>query len=730
MRTIWKLFTGDVRRITGNAISVLIVVGLVAIPGLFSWFNIAASWDPFGNTRNLKFAVASVDAGYRSDLVPIKITVGDRIVDKLRANSTLDWTFTSKERAIDGTKSGAYYAAVIIPKDFSKNMMTFFSHDARHPRLTYYTNEKMNALAPKVTGQGADEVAGQVNTMFAQTLTSTALEIASSLSDRLDTPQAKRMLTAFGTNMDDLARQLSDTAANLGTYRSMIAAAQSLLDGSNQLLDTASGSTGDAGKQLQRSVTGVNDVAGALSASTDTLRQALGENQKGYAAISGTVDTAFANASTSAGDISAGLRRQSGVVNDQMARYRQIADDLTQLAQRLPEDSPARSVLTAAAGRVTDIVNQRLTPLRDTLTSSAAGIDGGTATLADQRRQIKDLAQQASNSVGGLTNDFDTTIKPQLQSINAGITSATSSLTTMSGKLDGTVAQLKDSGATMSGDLSHIDTLLGSVADQLGAASARISAFRTKLDNALHSGKIADLRKLLAGDPEALATSLAAPVGLRTTAVFPVQNFGAEMTPFYTFIPLWVGSLLMCIALKTSVSRSRRRDLGDPKPYQMFLGRFGVFALISLLQSTFTCAGTLLFLRVHMVHPWLFMLSGWLSALVFILFIYTMVASFGNVGKALGVVILVMQISGSGGAYPLQLVPGFINTISPFLPVTHAVLAARSAIAGIYANDYWTQLGLVLLFVPPLLLVGLVLRKPLLRFNQGFSARVERTHLI
>ena len=174
MKNIWKLFVGDVRRLTSNIVSIIIVTGLVVIPGLFSWFNISASWNPFANTGNLKFAVANDDEGYKSDLIPVKISIGDQVVNTLRANDQMDWTFTTKKEAIDGTKSGKYYAAVVIPKDFSTRMMTFFTADGDHATLTYYNNEKKNALAPKITGQGADTVAAQINEMFSETLTSTA----------------------------------------------------------------------------------------------------------------------------------------------------------------------------------------------------------------------------------------------------------------------------------------------------------------------------------------------------------------------------------------------------------------------------------------------------------------------------------------------------------------------------------------------------------------------------
>ena len=148
------------------------------------------------------------------------------------------------------------------------------------------------------------------------------------------------------------------------------------------------------------------------------------------------------------------------------------------------------------------------------------------------------------------------------------------------------------------------------------------------------------------------------------------------------------------------------------------------------MQSTFSLGGSLLFLRVQAVHPWLFMLTGWVSGLVFSFFVYTLVVSFGNVGKAIGVIYLVVQISGSNGAYPLSLLPGIITKISPFLPVTHSITALRAAIGGIYNNDYWQAIGSLLLFIPPMLIIGLLLRIPLIKFNRWYVEKVESTKVI
>ena len=175
MRNVFKLFSYDIKHLFGNVITVVIVLGLVFLPSIFTWYNVIACWNVFDNTGNLKVAVANSDEGYQSDLLPTKINVGDSVESALRANDQLDWVFTDEEDAIDGARSGKYYAAVVIPQSFSSDMMSFYSDNAEHAELIYYENEKKNAVAPRVTDQASSKVAAQVNTTFAETISDVAL---------------------------------------------------------------------------------------------------------------------------------------------------------------------------------------------------------------------------------------------------------------------------------------------------------------------------------------------------------------------------------------------------------------------------------------------------------------------------------------------------------------------------------------------------------------------------
>ena len=263
MSNVWHLFRGDMRRLFSNAMNIIITVGLVVMPSIFAWYNIIACWNVFDNTGNLTVAVANVDDGYESDLVPLRVNIGEQVVSALRANDEIDWTFTTEEDAVDGARSGRYYAAVVIPHDFSRDMLTFYSDDVQHAKIVYYANEKKSAIAPKITDRGADSVSYQVNEVFAETLSEVALSIAESLSHYADESDAGGRIADLSAHVRSMGDQVDRMASVLTLYSSLAGAAQSLVGESAQLVEAA---------QHQADGLGSTASQGAASAASPWMR--------------------------------------------------------------------------------------------------------------------------------------------------------------------------------------------------------------------------------------------------------------------------------------------------------------------------------------------------------------------------------------------------------------------------------------------------------------------------
>lgn len=727
MKNIWRLFTGDLKRLGHNVITVIIVLGLVAIPSLFSWYNLIACWNVFDNTGNLKVAVANSDEGYKSDLVPLEINVGEQVVSALRANDQLKWTITDEEDAIDGARSGRYYAAVVIPSSFSRDMMTFYSDDVEHAKITYYTNEKKNAIAPKVTDQGADGVSAQVNTVFAETLSEVALGVATTLADYAENSDMGGRIGELAVHIDEVGSTMDKASSVLTMYSSVLGSAQSLVDDSAALLGQVKNEADGVKDSVSDIKAAAGDVGDAIGTSASALSTAIEQSAASYGAVVDSVDAAFDSASSLASSSASQLASAASRVDGQIGDYRNIIEHLESLKPLLP--SAAQSAVDTMTARLNASIALQ-EQLRDSLNSAAADIESGRTNTQAKRDEIKGLAQQAKDALSGAKADYDTQLKPDMEALSDTIGEASATFSSTAATLDATASDLTGAAGSVSSGIGDAKQKLDSAASDLSSSAQRMHEAGARIAEAAASGDVEALRAAIGSDPSALAKAVSAPVKLDRHAVYPVDNFGSAMTPLYTTLALWIGALLVMVTLKVTPSRRILDQMGHVPAWQQFIGRFGVVALISLMQSTCVSVGNMVFLGVQTVNPFLYLLCYWVSGLVFAFIIYTLVVSFANFGKAISVFLLIIQVSGGGGSYPLQSLPTFVQELSPYLPVTHAVNAMRAAMFGVYNGDFWTEIGILLLFTVPFIVLGLVLRTPLIKVVSKFVEMVESSKVM
>ena len=728
MKVIWQLFVNDMKRIFGNLVTGLIILGLVLLPSIFSWYNVLACWDVFHNTGNLKVAVVNNDEGYQSDLVPLKVNMGEQVSTSLLANDQMDWILTDEDDAIDGAKSGKYYAAVVIPESFSKDMMTFYSDESSHADLIYYSNDKKNVVAPKLTDQGASKASDMVNQVFTKTITEVGLNVASSLLKYSDNANLDSRLGDLADHVNSMGAQMSDASKTLKTYASVLDASQSLVTGSAQLLGQAGDSASqvmDSANQAKDSVSSMSDV---LKASNDVLGQAISNSASGYDGLSSSIDAAFASSGDLAGSSATNLRSQADSVKSKADQFESLASQIDDLAAQQTDPDLQKTLEGLAKQMHVSADSQEA--LAKGLSDAADGIESGNADAQSKHQEVSGLIDQAKQSVGQLSDDYNSTIKPQLDTLMGQISSMSSSLSSSASTLDSVGDDLQNGADSLSGRIATAKQKLLDTASDLDSSAEKFTSLSAAMYEALSSGDIEQLKTVLYSDPDALASALSAPVQLERHAVFPAENFGSQMAPLYTTLGLWVGSLLLAVAIKVNVSRKAQLELGYPKLHQLFLGRFGVFAFVSLCQTTVLALGNMLFLQVQVEEPLLYLICFWLAGLVFTFIIYTLVVSFANLGKAIAVFLLIIQVTSGGGSYPLQTLPDFFQWLSPFLPATHVISAMRAAMMGVYCNDFWIEIGQLLLFVVPFLLLGLVFRKPLMKFLNWYVEKVEESKLV
>lgn len=736
MRNIIAILKRDLSRIRGSVVALIVAVGLVIVPTLYAWFNIAGSWDPYGNTGNLKVAVANSDDGYMSDLIPVRVNIGDTVVSALRENDQLDWRFVSESDAVEGVRSGEYYAAVVIPENFSSRMMTVFSSDAEHAEIVYYENQKANAIAPRVTDKAASTVRQQIDETFAKTISDVGLATTSSLLEFMDGDQIAAYAGNLSGTLAGAITTLRDASGSVDEFAGLLQSSTGLLDSTSDLLASAGAANKDAEALVGDAKTGLSGMHDALDAAVAAINQSLKDSAGDYDAAAKAIDEAFGAADAHVSLTVTQLRDASADVAKRASDMRDVQDNILAVERDvegsdLPEKLKAELVqkIDIVANTVGNVANQQEL-LAKHLSDAAASLETGAADARAKAQAVKDGIAEAKGSIGGVKDSYNATLKQQISDLSDAVADVARRGSDMADDLGATVTDLSRAASTLSDDLAGAHAVLADASADLVSAADDLQRLKEGLDTAVTSGDLDRVRELIGSDPAALADALAAPVALDRQAVYHIKNYGSAMAPFYTTLSIWVAGIVLAAMLKANVDEADVKALGNPRLHELYLGRYAFFALLAFAQATLVCAGDLLFFGIQCEHPFQFMLVGWLAGFVFSNVIYTLTVSFGDIGKAIAVVLLVMQVAGSGGTFPIEMTADFFQAVYPFLPFTHAINAMHAAMAGAYGMEFWIELGTLALYLIPSLALGLVFRRPVIHANRWIIEKLEETKLM
>lgn len=736
MKKIIALLKQDLLRVRGSVVACIVAVGLVIVPTLYAWFNIAGSWDPYGNTGNLKVAVANSDEGYLSDLIPVRVNIGDTVVSSLRENDNIDWVFVKEAAAVEGVRSGEYYAAVVIPENFSARMMTVFSSDAEHAEITYYENQKANAIAPRVTDKAASTVRKQIDETFAETISDVGLSTTSSLLEFMDGDQvasyAANMSNTLAAGITTL-RDASDTATE---FTSILGSSTGLLDSTSNLLSQ----TGEASASVEALVgdakTDLVSMDEALDEAVRAINQALADSAGDYDAAGTAIEDAFNTVDDHIATTSTQLRSAASEITVQAENAAATQGKILALeekVEKLPLSDAAKENLIQqidiAASTVGNVANQQRL-LAQHLNDAADSLEAGAADARVQAKEVKKSIEAAKNDISSVNDTYKDTLEAEVTELADAVSAVAKSGEDMASGLATTVDDLSAASKALSGDLSDARGVLASAADDLSTSADELQSLKDGLDSAVATGDVQKVRDLIGSDPASLAEALAAPVALDREAVFHIRNYGSAMAPFYTTLSIWVAGIVLAAMLKANVDERDIQAFAPIRLHELYLGRYAFFALLAFAQATLVCAGDLMFFGIQCEHPMQFMLVGWVAGFVFSNIIYTLTVSFGDIGKAVAVVLLVMQVAGSGGTFPIEMTADFFQGVYPFLPFTHAINAMHAAMAGAYGMEFWAELGILASYLLPSLALGLVFRRPVIRANQWIIEKLEETKLM
>ncbi len=726
MRNIWRLFTCDLMSLKANVIAAIVAMGLVLTASLYAWFSLLAFWDPYAQTDELSVAVANADEGYESQLFPTSVNTGDAVVNALRANDEFHWVFTTPDDAIEGVKAGEYFAALVIPEDFSKNLLQVFSDPAAKVEgstIDYYVNQKMNAVAPELTQEGAFDLQHEVNTQFAKVVADVALGTASDLMSFMDGDGVNAYGTRLLGTLDETLADLDEATEGTSAFADLAGSSATLLEATGDVLDELGTIDETVQPLLDEAQDGLSEGATALGSVEGILNSALSGTQAALdkldAAVNGVLDAA--NAAVPASQQV--LDDASADASDLASAYAEIRDAVA----AIDPNSPALGAIDQAISV--------LTTLSQDLSQASEDLGQGAANIEADRAKVEQEMAAARQAIDSLRNSASGAIAADAKALEGRLQTIRDRALALGARASSEAEDLSATAETLSGDLSQVEASLDTMSTTLQRTRERLGFARDKLAEALASGDLEQIREIIGSDPGGLASFLSSPTVLERHEVFPMANNGSAMAPFYLSLAIWIGCIFEVALVRTSVSDERRAkvEAATGKPLtanQCYLGRYFTFALISLCQTTILMLGAILFLRIQCDHPFLLIASGWVASLVFSNIIYTLVLSFGRVGEALAVVGLVAQIAGAGGVFPVQVSGPVFVAIYPWLPFSHSMLAFESCIAGIYGNQLIVALAELAALIIPFLLLGLALRKPIIKLNEYVDEKLEATHLI
>ncbi|KAB7790617.1 YhgE/Pip domain-containing protein [Bifidobacterium leontopitheci] len=715
MKNVLRIVRRDILRLLRVPTAWVIMVGLIMIPPMYAWFNIIGFWNPYGNTGNITIDIANEDRG-ASNATLGDLKLGDQIVDQLKANDQLGWRFVTSAKALSDVQSGRSYAAIVIPKDFSESLAGVVTDSGKRPQLKYYVNEKINAVSPKITDTGASTLDSQINSTFVSTVSEVLSGMVNTIGDQInakaDAATAKAIaelestdakITKIRSSITDLTTSLQAVPRKTAQTRRSVAQAQSLARQASATLNGISSLTGDTR-------TALTGFAGTSSAAFDRGSNLLSQ--------------VSAKANTSIAAVTGSLSSANGTVAGTLATLNQLNKDTQEvidLLNRLPV--PPTSLIEKLTKQNSDIAASidRMTTLnRHT---------GDTIDAMSKTADSANTATQQSLAAAGKARD--TLASASLPQLDAGVDSLTDTAGTVSSGLS-SQSTLTTQIGTM---LDQIDSAVASTVSVLrqtdkGLASLepRLETLSTDLATLSSSNVLSDLLgtdgKL---DVASISNFMMSPTVLDTKTLYPVGTYGSGMAPLFACLSLWVGAFAFVVIVKLEVDDE---DLPfTPTAGERYCGRFLLLSLLSVLQGVVVPAGNLI-IGVQTANPFMYVLTGVACALTFLCIIYALSSLFMHVGKALCVLLIIVQIPGGSGVYPIEMMPRFFRVLYPLFPFRYAINAFRETIGGFYGLTWLKDVGILALFAVVFFTVGLAARPLMANLNRLFARQIAESDMI
>ena len=695
MKNIIEIFRNDIKEVFRKTNTWIIIVGLIFLPSMYAWPNILSSWDPYGHTNNIKVAVTSEDDGATVD--GKELNLGKSLVEGLKNNKNLDWQFVSnKQQAEDGVRIGDYYASIVVPKNFSQDMTSVSRTEPKRATIEYTVNEKINAISPKITNSGASAIANNISKNFVETANGIIFE-------KLHEAGVK-----FEENLPSIEKakeEIFKLNDNFSTYESTLSELIGKVEYGYNILNNVQNTLPEIDRVATNSIM-IADKAGI------TINNIQGFNERLLPIINNHLNV-VEEVSKEANVIAKELQQKPDKTEEIKARQKALDNRLQASTERLQLVKNIFEYFNKLSSeRLFNNQLERVTTLSNDITTIKE-VNNNIYNKMDHYDEIADTVKEEFVNKSARVNEVSSNMNSKLNVevaplISQVLSKAEVNIDKVSGIISGAQGELP----AVERKLSETEVKISSAYGKLLSLQAHIPSAKSKIQRLTDEIKKADsgidknqLFNLLKVDYKQQAEFFANPVKLQENKLYHIENYGSAMTPFYTVLSIWVGSLLMSSLLTTKVEDEEKKY----KPYQKYFGRGLLFVIISLFQTLIITLGDMYVLGTQATSPYRFVLYALLISLLFSSIIYTIVCILGNVGKAVCIVLLVLQLGSSGGTFPIQMTSEFFQALYPKVPFTYSIGLLREAVGGVYIPAVERDIKILFIYLIIVLVGGAIL---------------------
>lgn len=697
MKNMWRIFSNDVKKVSTNWVAVIIIGGLIGLPSLYAWFNIEASWDPYSQTNQIPVGVVNEDVG--ANVRDNEIHVGEELIATLKENDSFDWHFVDYEEAVDKVEYGDFFSVIVIPENFSESLATVIHANPEKAIVEYYVNEKINAIAPKITEKGASVIVEKISSSFVSTVNGVIFDVFNEIGLEIEQelPDIKKF-ESYIFKLEDNLPKIKET-----------------LDGSMRDATEAQGIISKAKKLIPDAQNAANDGLSIINDTTLFLTNA----EKRLNEMKPEIDESLAKVqkvTTEVNDFINDINNTEIDFNFKNDFKENVDEQIATSLETIETTEEALKLLASVSGDNDGQIAEMLTSLdelKGNLQEVKESTDKADSFLTEKEASAEEFVSNLQNKTAAVSEHVDNFIIEYNEEIQpkilAEIDKAKATLASASGiltEIKDTIPEVENLLANTSNSLDNGTNLLESILNEFPYVNTKVNELADKVRKVKNETDLQEIIDLLRNDPQAERDFFAEPVKLNENRIFPIENYGSGMTPFYTVLAIWVGAVLLISLLSVDVL-----DSEEFTSRQVYFGRYFTFLLIGILQTLIVTIGDITLIGVTVSSPFWFVTFGILISIVFMSIVYTIVSVFGDVGKAIVIVMLVLQIAGSGGTYPIALLPKFFQMISPILPFTYAIDLMREALGGIVWARALKDILFLSSFATGFILIGVFLKK-------------------